>query len=80
VATDTRQTFIVTLSGARPVQEVVNDLKAGGLEVDQVMDAIGTVTGSAKSQTLERLRQVNGVTDISPDHPVDIGPPGAPVS
>jgi len=38
------------------------------------------VTGSAHPDTSKRLKRIPGVADVSPDHPVDIGPPGAPVS
>lgn len=72
-----KQAFVVTVSGDRPVHDVARDLKANGLEVDQVMDAIGVVTGSAESTSLAKLRKVRGVTDVSADHAVDIGPPGA---
>jgi hypothetical protein len=72
-----KQAYVVTVSGDRPVHEVARDLKASGLEVDQVMDAIGVVTGSAESAKLAKLRKVKGVTDVSADQAVDIGPPGA---
>ena len=72
--------MVITISGDRPIHEVANDLRSAGMDVDQVMEFIGTVTGSANPQTAERLRSVQGVADVSPDHPVDIGPPGAPVS
>jgi hypothetical protein len=74
------QAFVVTLSGDRHIGEVAHDLKASGFEVDQVLDAIGVVTGSAPATTLAKLRKVRGVKDVSSDHPVDIGPPGTPIS
>jgi hypothetical protein len=74
------QAFVVTVSGKRGIHEVARDLKATGFKVDQVMDAIGVVTGSAQSASLAKLRKVEGVQDISSDHPVDIGPPGSSVS
>ena len=75
-----KQAFVVTVSGDRPVHDVAHDLKASGFEVDQVMDAIGVVTGSAHATSLPKLRKIRGVQDVSADQPVDIGPPGAPVS
>jgi 3-hydroxyisobutyrate dehydrogenase-like beta-hydroxyacid dehydrogenase len=74
------QRVVITLSGDRPIREVAADLRAAGLDVDHVLEAIGSVTGSSHSRNMKRLRQVRGVADVSPDHPVDIGPPGAPVS
>ena len=77
---DTKQSLVITLSGDRPIHEVADDLRAAGLDVDQVLEFIGSVTGSADAPTAERLRAIRGVADVSEDHPVDIGPPGAPVS
>jgi hypothetical protein len=78
--TKQKKPVVITLSGDRPVHEVARDLKAKGVEVDQVLDAIGVVTGSAAAASISRLKQVPGVKDVSADHPVDIGPPGAPIS
>jgi hypothetical protein len=74
------QSLIVTLTGDRPIDEVTDDLKAAGLTVDQVLTSTGIVTGSAPPDAATQLRKVRGVADVSPDHPVDIGPPGAPIS
>jgi hypothetical protein len=71
---------IVTISGTRPIHDVAGDLKAAGLEIDQILEVIGSVTGSAQRESIKRLRSVHGVVDVSEDHPTDIGPPGAPVS
>jgi hypothetical protein len=75
-----KQGVVVTVSGDRKIEEVAHDLKAAGLEVGEVMETIGVVTGSAPAASLAKMRKVPGVTDVSPDHPIDIGPPGAPVS
>jgi hypothetical protein len=74
------QALIVTLSGDRTIKEVVRDLRAAGLKVDQILDATGIVTGSADEKSLARLRRVKGVADVSVDNPVDIGPPDAEIS
>jgi hypothetical protein len=73
-------TIIVTVSPDHPIHDVTKELEAAGLEVDQVMEAISTVTGSADPEATKRLRAVRGVTDVAKDHPVDIGPPGTPIS
>ena len=75
-----KQSLIITLSKDRPIGEVTNDLKAHGLEVEGVLDAIGIVTGNARVDRISALRKVPGVADVSHDHKVDIGPPGAPIS
>jgi len=80
MAKKTKQAMVITVSGDRPIHEVAHDLRAAGLDVDQVLEFTGTVTGSAHPKNAERLRSVPGVVDVSPDHPIDIGPPGAPIS
>jgi hypothetical protein len=75
-----KKSIIITISGDRSIHEVARDLKKAGLTVGQVLEFTGTVTGSADSKNVKRLRGIRGVADVSEDHPVDIGPPGAPVS
>jgi len=69
--------LIVTVSGDRPIHQVAKDLKEAGFEVGEVLEFVGSVTGSASPKALHDLRKVKGVADVSPDHSVDIGPPGA---
>lgn len=72
--------WVVTTSGETPLSDVKKKLTEAGFAVDQVLDAIGTITGSAGEDVAERLRSIPGVSDISPDSPIDIGPPDAPVT
>jgi hypothetical protein len=80
MAKATKQSLIVTVSKDRNIKAIARDLKAAGLEVEGVLDAIGIVTGRADAKSIARLRKVRGVVDVSPDYKVDIGPPGAPIS
>jgi hypothetical protein len=75
-----KQAFVVTVSGNHVIQNVTRELKAKGFEVDQVLDAIGVVTGSALPGDVAEMRKIPGVQDVSADQPVDIGPPGTPIS
>jgi len=69
------------VSPSRPVEEVARDLKQAGFRVDQVLHAIGQVTGQAAPNLKRRLKSIRGVDDITDTHKdFDIGPPGAPVS
>ena len=73
--------MIVIASGERPIKEVTADLKKAGFKVDQVMDAIGQVTGSAVPSLQKKLKGIKGVADVTGTHEdFNIGPPGAPVS
>ena len=74
------KTWIVTTSGQRPAKDVVKDLKAKGFTVDQVLDEIGTITGAGDDSVADKVRKIDGVSDVSPDSPIDIGPPDAPTT
>jgi hypothetical protein len=73
-------TWIVTLDGARPVAEVSAELAKAGFSIGQVLDAIGSIVGTADERTAAKLRSVPGVTEVVRDAPVDIGPPDRPVT
>lgn len=79
MAAKAKPAVIVTLSGERKVRDVARDLRAAGLQVDQVLEETGIVTGTADLGTHARLREIQGVADVSADHPVDIGPPDSEV-
>ena len=76
----TSKTWIVTTSGDRSPKDVAKDLKAKGFTVDQVLDEIGAITGAADEAVVSKLRAIEGVADVSPDEPIDIGPPDAPTT
>jgi len=73
--------WIVTTSGDRPLSAIQKDLAETGFTVDQVLDQIGCITGSASDAIAERLRMIPGVDDVSPEPPsINIGPPDAPIT
>jgi hypothetical protein len=74
------RTWIVTTSGDRPLGEIANDLKRTGFSIGQVLSEIGAITGSASDDVVAKLRAIPGVADVSPDTPIDIGPPDAPIT
>ena len=74
------KTWIVTTSGERSARDVAKDLRAKGFAVDQVMDEIGTITGEADDAVASKVRGIQGVSDVSPDSPIDIGPPDSPTT
>jgi hypothetical protein len=74
----TNKTWIVTTSTARPIKDIAKDLTAAGFTVANVNDEIQSITGGARDESVEKLRKVSGVVDVSPDEPIDIGPPDSP--
>lgn len=69
--------WIVTTSGNRSLKDIKKELTDAGFGVDQVLEDIGVITGTADNA--ERVRKIEGVSDVSPDQEVDIGPPDAPI-
>jgi len=73
-----RKGWIVTTSSERPMSEITKDLKDAGFSVGKVLEEVGSITGEAGDEIVSKVRSIAGVVDVSPDVPIDIGPPGSP--
>lgn len=73
-----KKNWIITTSEERPIKDVVKDLERAGFTTGTVNDEIQSVSGTADQDAADKLRRVAGVVDVSPDEPIDIGPPGSP--
>jgi hypothetical protein len=76
-ATAQSATWVVTTSSDRSIGDVAKDLSAAGFKVDQKLEAIGVITGQGDQKAVAKARTIRGVTDVSPEPKVDIGPPGS---
>jgi hypothetical protein len=72
--------WIVSMSGNPSLTDVEKQLTETGFTVEQVLDQINCITGSASDDVAERLRTLPGVADVSPDTSIDIGPPDEPTT
>jgi hypothetical protein len=72
------KSWVVTTSADRPISDITRELKEAGFDVGQVLEEIGSITGDAAEETITKLRSIRGVVDVSPDLPIDIGPPDSP--
>ena len=70
--------WIVTTSADRPIRDVAKDLADAGFSVGQVNDEISSISGAAGDDAVQKVRSIDGVVDVSPDAPIDIGPPDSP--
>lgn len=68
--------WIVTAAPGRSVLDLAADLRRAGFRVDQVLDAIGSITGTAEPASIAQVRAIDGVADVAMSHDVDVGPPG----
>ncbi|OQP40899.1 hypothetical protein A4H97_14940 [Niastella yeongjuensis] len=71
--------WIVTTSN-KDLDEIKKQLDENGFAVNQVMTEIGCISGTASEEVVNKLRTLPGVTDISPDTDINIGPPDSPVT
>jgi hypothetical protein len=69
--------WVVTSAGNRPFAELRQDLEREGFHIDQALEAIGVFTGDSDDGVAQKLRKVKGVSDVSPEDRIDIGPPGS---
>ena len=67
--------WIITTSPERPIKDIAADLAKAGFSVEDVLEAVGSITGAAGDETVRNLRSIAGVVDVSPDTPISIGPP-----
>ena len=70
--------WVVTTSPDHTFGEVARELERAGFAIEQQLDAVGVVIGAGDDAMAERMRGIKGVTDVSPDTPIDIGPPDSP--
>jgi hypothetical protein len=57
--------------------EIAKDLSDAGFAIDQTLEQIGVITGKSDDKAIKKARAVRGVTDVSPEQKVDIGPPNS---
>ena len=71
------ESIIVTVSGeAEPVAE---QLRAAGMTVEQVLSAVGIITGSVDAERRASLAAVPGVVSVEIDRPIQLAPPDAEI-
>lgn len=64
---------------AAVIGDVAARLRAAGMTVDAVLDAVGIITGSVSEQQLSALQAMAGVESVSRDRQVQLPPPEADV-
>jgi hypothetical protein len=71
--------WVVTLAPGTPPARARDALAKAGLQIDQVLEEIGVITGRGAAGIGGALREVKGVADVAEQPGIDIGPPDAPV-
>lgn len=60
-------TWVVTLDGRLPAEQVADLLRSAGMQVNEVLSHVGVIIGQAEPGQIAALRQVPGVGDIVPN-------------
>ena len=70
-------TVTVAESHLAQIEDVAARLREAGMEVEQVLPAIGVITGTVPAARLAALEQVEGVASIEEQTNSEIPPPDA---
>jgi hypothetical protein len=70
--------WIITSSGERKIADVAKELEKAGFAVEQVFEEIGSIAGTGSEDLAKKLKSIQGISAVSPDESIDIGPPDAP--
>jgi hypothetical protein len=76
-----RRHVTVTVAGshAGALEDVAEALRAAGLEVEQVLGALGVITGSAEESALASIEALPGVASVEEQTTFQLAPPDADV-
>ena len=69
----------VTVDDGHAIDEVAAGLRARGMEVAQVLDGIGVITGSAPDDVRHTLADVEGVASVDEQLTHQLPPPDSAV-
>jgi hypothetical protein len=69
----------VTVADGHAIEEVAAGLRARGMDVAQVLDGIGVITGSAQNDVRNDLAGVEGVASVDEQLTFQLPPPDADV-
>jgi hypothetical protein len=70
--------LIVTVQPGSDINAVADQLAKAGFQVHDKLEAVGSITGSARDSDVARLRVVRGVADVTESLPIQLNPPGTP--
>lgn len=61
------------------ILEVAQHLQDAGLQVEQVMDDLGIITGACDDAQISAVKNVEGVDSVDEDMSFHLAPPDSPV-
>jgi hypothetical protein len=61
------------------IELVAQKLRAGGMNVEQILNSIGIITGSIDSSLMNTLSQIEGVKQVEQERTYQLAPPDADI-
>jgi cation transporter-like permease len=69
----------VTVSADADIEVVAEQLRAAGVTVEQILRAVGVITGTVAAQTRSALAAVPGVLAVEPEQSFRLPPPDSDI-
>ena len=69
----------VTLAADADAEVVAEQLRAAGMTVEQILPAIGVITGTIAAETRAVLAEVPGVLAVQPEQTFELPPPDSEI-
>lgn len=74
-----RVTIAIDEAHLDQLDDVADQLKAAGLDIEQTLSTLGIVSGAVARDKMSSLSQVSGVESIEVDRRYQLNPPGSEV-
>lgn len=76
-----RERIVVVVDAAHrsAIETVSHRLRAEGMQVEQVLRGLGTITGTVPESRLAAVERLEGVASVERQHHFRLPPPDAPV-
>lgn len=72
-------TVAITEDCLDDILEVAQKLRAAGMDVAQILDTVGVITGSTESTNIKLLSNVAGVESVEAARSIQFNPPGSSI-
>lgn len=71
---NTTSSWLVTIDLDQPIDIVIDQIKATGFRIANVMKEVGCVTGKSDAKTVSALEKIPGVISVSADVEIQLPP------
>jgi hypothetical protein len=76
---DVAVTITVDDAHLTQIDRIATELRRKGMQIDQVLNAVGAITGSVSDDRRQDLRNVDGVESVADATTFQLPPPDSPI-